>query len=152
MIKSFEDPKIIDALFFIILGILGEYITYNFAGENIVNKIKKNDYYKYSLLFIIIYFTNTHIQNKNIKDTFVNSIVLFIMLFLILKNNFRVIILIVVLFSLHKLISQYIKELDQNKKKEQIKELTNINYYILHIVMILIVLGFFYKNYYLIKF
>ena len=39
MIYSFEDPKIIDALFFLILGILGEFITYDLTHHDLIQKI-----------------------------------------------------------------------------------------------------------------
>ena len=81
---------------------------------------------------MIIYFTNTHIQNNTIKDTLVSSIVLFIMLILLIKNNFNIIILALVLFTIHKIIDQYTKELDQNKNQKKIKELSYINYSILN--------------------
>ena len=146
MIYSFEDPKIIDALFFLILGIMGDFINSNIINNNIIFQIKNNYYFKYIFLFIIIYFTNSHIQNKNIKDTLVNSITLFIMVILLLKNNFKVIILVLILFTIHKLIDQYTKELDKTKNQKKIKELNDINYTILHINILVMVMGFLYTN------
>jgi hypothetical protein len=149
MTNLFKDPIIIDALFYLLLGLIRDFINLNMINKDILTQLKNNNYFKYIFLFIGIYFTNSYIQKKKIKDTLINSIKLFVMIILLLKNNFNILLLVIFMLIIHKLIDQYTKELDNQKNKNQkkIKDLNNINYYILHVNITLMVMGFVYNNY-----
>ena len=148
MIYSFEDPKIIDSLFFLFLGTIGAYIGTTITSCKLKTLLQTNKYFRHIFFFIIIYFTNSYIQNGNIKDTLTNSLILYVMFILLMRNDYRVLISVILLLVIHKLIDQHIRELtNQNESNEKIQKYKDANKIIIKLSILVMLLGFIYYMY-----
>lgn len=147
MIDSVKNYRVIDALFFLFLGSIlpiGESIS----SCRLNKKINNNPYFRHFIFFVIIYFTNSFIQDNTIKRTFINSLILYILYIVLMRNNYYIIILVIMMFSIHKLITQYLSELKTNNdSKETIEKWKKFNDYMIKLGISTMILGFLYNIY-----
>lgn len=147
MINPLGDPRLIDSLFFLFLGSSGT-IGANISSCRLRRNLEKNPYLRHFIFFIIIYFTNSIIQDDTIKGSFTNTLLLYSMFIILMRNDYRVIILVVALLFLHKITTQYLVELNtNNESKDKIEKWEKNNKYIVHLGVAIMGVGFLYNIY-----
>ena len=160
MIDSVKNYRVIDALFFLFLGSSGT-IGANISSCRLRKNLEKNPYLRHFIFFIIIYFTNSIIQDNTIKDSFINTGVLYSMFIILMRNDYRVIIMVVSLLFIHKITTQYVLESIKTSDNveggfgeagmpllgrwNRIEYLEKFNKYLIHLGVTIMVLGFLYN-------
>ena len=147
MLNPLGDPRLIDSLFFLFLGSSGT-IGANISSCRLKKKLETNPYLRHFLFFVIIYFTNSIIQDNAVKGSFINTFMLYSMFIVLMRNDYRVIVLVVALLFIHKIITQHMIDLKKNNEsKETIDKWETNNKYIIHAGVTIMVVGFLYNIY-----
>ena len=138
------EDKLFDTLFLLFLGTLGGFIGGGVTACQIQKLVRDNIYVKQFLFFIIIYFTNSFVQKSgNVWHIFSRSIILYIIFVMLMKNNYKSIMVVFGILFINKLLLQYKNQLSKDVKTTQtIKLVDNIRYYLTMLAGVVMVLGF----------
>ena len=163
MIVSLNEKIPIYTIFILILIISAEYLK-ELMPCKLDNVLKNNIYVKHFFCFLTLLFfvviTTEPLKDKNLKEIIIKSIVLYVLFILLIKNDYRIFLSVMVLLGLIYIISLKKYELIDLIKKEQnidiitkkqyeneINTIILINNILFVIVIILIFIGFlFYMN------
>ena len=92
--NTIDQQKMFDTLFLLFLGTLGGFIGGGITSCEIQRIIRDNVLVKQFIFFIIIFTTNSFVQkNSDLLNTFIRSCLLFVVFILLMKNNYKSIIL-----------------------------------------------------------
>lgn len=144
-IKSMlDEDNLFDTLFLLFLGTLGGFIGGGITACQMQKLVRDNIYVKQVLFFIIIYFTNSFVQKSHdIWHIFSRSIILYIIFVMLMKNNYKSIMIVFGILFINKLLLQYKSQLLKDTKNNQtIKLVDNVRYYLTIIAAVVMVLGF----------
>lgn len=136
--------KLFDTLFLLFLGTLGGFIGGGVTACQIQKLVRDNIYVKQFLFFIIIYFTNSFVQkSSSLWRTFSTSIILYIIFVMLMKNNYKSIMIVFGILFINKLLLQYKNQLlKDTKNTPTIKMIDNIRYYLTLFAAVVMILGF----------
>ena len=144
-IKSMlDEEKLFDTLFLLFLGTLGGFIGGGITACQMQKLVRDNIYVKQVLFFIIIYFTNSFVQKSHdIWLIFSRSIILYIIFVMLMKNNYKSIMIVFGILFINKLLLQYKSQLLKDTKNTQtINLVDNVRYYLTILAAVVMVLGF----------
>lgn len=153
------DSKMLDSLFLIFLGTLGGMIGNAVIACRIQELIYGNIYIKHFLFIIIIYFTISYVYeesndkknddvkevttNNSILDIFSKTAIIYGMFILLMKNNYKCVVIVFLILFFNKIASQYIEKISIDKKKiKQIESINKTRSYSIMIAGIVLVGGF----------
>lgn len=152
------DSKLLDSLFLIFLGTLGGMIGNGITACKIQKLIHGNIYIKHFLFIIIIYFTISYVYESNDKknddvkevtasnsilDIFSKTAIIYGLFILLMKNNYKCVIIVFLILFFNKIASQYIEKLSIDKKNiKQIESINKNRFYSTMIAGIVLVGGF----------
>ena len=164
---SFENQgKLFDTLFLLFLGTLGGFIGGGITSCKIQKIIKDSIVVKHILFLIIIFFTDSFVDaNKSTLIVLRNTLILYIIFIVLMKNNYKSIFIIIVVLFINKIISKEVSilkgslgkegyqdeeeedeedEEDENTNvvKQKIGYLNNISQVLLYVAAIAMVIGF----------
>ena len=140
--ESLDQQKMFDTLFLLFLGTLGGFVGGGITSCEIQKIIRDNVFVKQFIFFIIIFSTNSFVQkNSDVLSTFIRSFILFTVFIILMKNNYKSIILSIVLLFINKLLLQHINYTKKNKKKN--KKLVSLSKVLTGISGFIIIIGFF---------
>ena len=143
--NTIDQQKMFDTLFLLFLGTLGGFIGGGITSCEIQRIIRDNVLVKQFIFFIIIFTTNSFVQkNSDLLNTFIRSCLLFVVFILLMKNNYKSIILSILLLFINKLLMQHIQFIQSDKNKKLLVDKYNKVSKILTITAgIIIIIGFF---------
>ena len=143
--NTIDQQKMFDTLFLLFLGTLGGFIGGGITSCEIQRIIRDNVLVKQFIFFIIIFTTNSFVQkNSDLLNTFIRSCLLFVVFILLMKNNYKSIILSIFLLFINKLLMQHIQFIQSDKNKKLLVDKYNKVSKILTITAgIIIIIGFF---------
>lgn len=144
-IKSLiAEDKLFDTLFLLFLGTLGGFIGGGITACQMQKLVRDNIYVKQLLFFIIIYFTNSFVQKSHdIWHTFSRSIMLYIIFVMLMKNNYKSIMIVFGILFINKILLQYKTQISKDTKNtHNVKVIDNIRYYLSLTAAVVMVLGF----------
>lgn len=142
---NFNQQKMFDTLFLLFLGTLGGFVGGGITSCEIQRIIRDSVLVKQFIFFIIIFTTNSFVQdNTDLWTTFKRSCILFGVFILLMKNNYKSILFSITLLFVNKLLLQHISFLtkDMKKNSKMVKKLNKISKIITIISGIIILLGF----------
>ena len=140
--ESLDQQKMFDTLFLLFLGTLGGFVGGGITSCEIQKIIRDNVFVKQFIFFIIIFSTNSFVQkNSDVLSTFIRSFILFTVFIILMKNNYKSIILSIVLLFINKLLLQHINYKKKNKNAN--KKLVSLSKVLTGISGFIIIIGFF---------
>ena len=152
MLDDIDQQKMFDTLFLLFLGTLGGFVGGGITSCEIQRIIRDSVLVKQFIFFIIIFTTNSFVQKKSdLFTTFVRSSILFGVFILLMKNNYKSILVAITLLFINKLLLQHIdflnKEDDENNNKKEnndkINKLNRISKILTLVSGVIILVGFF---------
>ena len=143
--NNFNQQKMFDTLFLLFLGTLGGFVGGGITSCEIQRIIRDSVLVKQFIFFIIIFTTNSFVQDDNdVWVTFKRSCILFGIFILLMKNNYKSILFAITLLFVNKLLLQHIEYLKNNKgNKDKISKLDKISKILTIVSGIIILIGFF---------
>ena len=133
--------------------LLLSFITSNFTSETVSPRfkdiLKKNYFLRLIIIILLIFFTvNFNGDYVNIKDHFLNTLILFLFYLLITKSDTYVFGIVIFLISVNYFINEHLKYLVKNKNKNtEYNKYLKYSNYISNILLIFSSTGFIYKCY-----
>lgn len=156
MLDDIDQQKMFDTLFLLFLGTLGGFVGGGITSCEIQRIIRDSVLVKQFIFFVIIFTTNSFVQKKSdLFTTFVRSSILFGVFILLMKNNYKSILVAITLLFINKLLLQHIdflnkeddekKENDDEKKEDddKINKLNRISKILTLVSGVIILVGFF---------
>ena len=152
MLDDIDQQKMFDTLFLLFLGTLGGFVGGGITSCEIQRIIRDSVLVKQFIFFVIIFTTNSFVQKKSdLFTTFVRSSILFGVFILLMKNNYKSILVAITLLFINKLLLQHIdflnKEDDENNNKKEnndkINKLNRISKILTLVSGVIILVGFF---------
>jgi hypothetical protein len=127
MIVSFNEKIPIYTIFILILIVCAEYLK-ELMPCKLDNILKNNIYVKHFFCFLTLLFfvviTTEPLKDKNLKEIIVKSIILYILFILLIKNDYRIFLIVMVLLGLIYIISikkyELIDLIEKEKNKDKV--------------------------------
>lgn len=115
-----DQQKLFDTLFLLILGIVGGDIGGGITSCQVQKMIRDSVIVKQIIFFVIIYFTNSFVlESSDTIGTLKNTCLLFAIFLILMKSNYKCILIVIVLLFVNKLLSQKKEELKQDLDKDK---------------------------------
>ncbi len=142
---TIDQQKMFDTLFLLFLGTLGGFVGGGITSCEIQRIIRDSVLVKQFIFFIIIFTTNSFVQkNSGVFNTFIRSCLLFTVFILLMKNNYKSILISIFLLFVNKLLLQHIQSIKKDKENKHLLNKYNKASKILTIAAsIIIIIGFF---------
>lgn len=119
MIDILQEQKVFDTLFLLFLGTVGGFIGGGITSCQVQKIIRDSVYVKQLIFFIIIFFTNSFVQEStDTLATLKRTMVLYLIFIVLMKNNYKSVSIVVVILLINKIFSQSIDNLNVRKEKE----------------------------------